>query len=717
MSSDNNQRKKRDFESANYYVLQLDPMASSCQEIAEKVWKSNEIIVESIGINGLLLDHCTVKVPKSVSSSLLRKRELENAHPGIIWSEIQTPVKRLFKRDPLPPPPPPSPPPTNGTIATHPLSKIERVRNALDLKDPGFEKQWHLLNTASPGFDLNVTGVWEQGITGTGVTVGFIDDGIDHENPDLKDNFSLEGSWDYNEHKQLPTPKLDDDTHGTRCAGEVAAVKNGVCGVGVAYTAKAAGIRILSGSLTNEDEALSVTFACNTTQIYSCSWGPRDDGQTMESPPDIVSRAFDAGIQSCRNGLGSIYVFAVGNGGTGDNCNADGYTNSIYTVTVAAMDASHKHPDYSEQCSAILISMYSAHGSGMDGIYTSDWTNGCTDQHGGTSAAAPLAAGVYALLLSLRPELTWRDVQRLSVENAIIVNPTDHDWAANGAGRNYSHKYGYGTFDTYTLIEAAKSYKLVSPQTSITVESKLPAPLSIPHGGDGLSQKLQVVGWADLSRLEHVEVWVKIVHPKRGEVGIKLISPSGFESRLMEPRRWDASKDGFDNWRMMTVAHWDENIVGEWKLIVVDADGPENVGVLESWSLKLWGEQKRDSSPSSSEVRNDKAANEKTPLGSYVHQSGSTLFVILLIFLTILVGVGYLMYTRSGRRYLNRITRKKVRLEKEKEEDEGLEIALQNFDDNEFDELLKELEDPEMGIFSESSEVLFQRPKISEDVV
>lgn len=43
--------------------------------------------------------------------------------------------------------------------------------------------------------------------------------------------------------------------------------------MGIAYTAKAAGLRVLSGALTNEDEARAVTFACNTTQIYSCSWG------------------------------------------------------------------------------------------------------------------------------------------------------------------------------------------------------------------------------------------------------------------------------------------------------------------------------------------------------------------------------------------------------------------------------------------------------------
>ena len=106
----------------------------------------------------------------------------------------------------------------------------------------------------------------------------------------------MEGSYDYNEHKQLPTPALSDDTHGTRCAGEIAAVKNDVCGVGIAYTAKVAGLRVLSGTLSNDDEARAVTYACNTTQIYSCSWGPRDDGRTVEAPPDIVARAFEGTI-------------------------------------------------------------------------------------------------------------------------------------------------------------------------------------------------------------------------------------------------------------------------------------------------------------------------------------------------------------------------------------------------------------------------------------
>lgn len=45
--------------------------------------------------------------------------------------------------------------------------------------------------------------------------------------------------------------------------------------------------------------------------------------------------ALKHGVQSGRRGFGSIFVVASGNGGLySDNCNYDGYANSIYTVTV-----------------------------------------------------------------------------------------------------------------------------------------------------------------------------------------------------------------------------------------------------------------------------------------------------------------------------------------------------------------------------------------------
>lgn len=47
---------------------------------------------------------------------------------------------------------------------------------------------------------------------------------------------------------------------------------------------------------------------------------------------------------------------------------------------------------------------------------------GCTEGHTGTSAAAPLAAGMVALMLQVRPCLTWRDVQHIIAFTATKVD-------------------------------------------------------------------------------------------------------------------------------------------------------------------------------------------------------------------------------------------------------------------------------------------------------
>lgn len=56
---------------------------------------------------------------------------------------------------------------------------------------------------------------------------------------------------------------------------------------------------------------------------------------------------------------------------------------------------------------------------------TSDWSmqkgTGCTEGHSGTSAAAPLAAGMVALMLQVRPCLSWRDVQHIIAFTATKV--------------------------------------------------------------------------------------------------------------------------------------------------------------------------------------------------------------------------------------------------------------------------------------------------------
>lgn len=55
--------------------------------------------------------------------------------------------------------------------------------------DPLLPRQWHLFNKRNPGHDVNVVPVWRQGITGKGVVVCIIDDGVDYEHRDLKGKF------------------------------------------------------------------------------------------------------------------------------------------------------------------------------------------------------------------------------------------------------------------------------------------------------------------------------------------------------------------------------------------------------------------------------------------------------------------------------------------------------------------------------------------------
>jgi kexin len=332
-----------------------------------------------------------------------------------------------------------------------------------------------------------------------------------------------------------------------------------VCGVGVAYKACVVGIRILSGQISDADEAVALNYAQQENDIYSCSWGPPDDGKAMDAPGLLIKRAFVMGITKGRGGLGSIYVFASGNGGAQeDNCNFDGYTNSIYSITVGAVDRMGRHPFYSELCSAQMVVAYSS-GSG-DYIHTTDvGLEKCTDKHGGTSAAAPLAAGVFALALSVRPDLTWRDLQQLCVDTAQLVDEMDSDWETVVNGRKFNHKYGFGKLDAYKLVEAAKTFEHVKPQ-AWHHSKRMELEYEIPDTGDAVDSTIMVteedLRESNLEKVEHVQVKINLSHRRRGNVVVDLVSPEGVVSHLATARSHDRSTDGMVDWYFMSVKHW-----------------------------------------------------------------------------------------------------------------------------------------------------------------
>ncbi|CAO1634509.1 unnamed protein product [Parajaminaea phylloscopi] len=538
--------------------------------------------------------HSAALAIRAVERQTLRRRHKRDK----IYSPWDTPHLYPHVRDPIPGPEPhpyPDPSPRPPPIVD---SKIAEIANNFSIHDPLFPRQWHLFNDRKLGNDLNITGVWAQNITGRGITVALIDDGVDMHSPDLADNFFAGGSYDFNSHTALPEPRESDDQHGTRCAGEIAAVKNDVCGVGVAHNAHVSGLRILSGPISDVDEAAALNYAYHENHIYSCSWGPPDDGRSMDAPKGLIAKAILNGVQNGRSGKGSIFVFAGGNGGASDDqCNFDGYTNSIYTMTIAAVDRENLHPYYSEMCSANLASGWSS--GSNDHIHTTDvaWNgiNRCTSNHGGTSAAAPLVAGVVALALEIRPELTWRDVQHIAVHSAQMVNPDDKDWQKTQAGRHYNHKYGYGVIDAWQFIETTKVHKLVKPQAWLSSGNiTIAGDRTLIGETNGVKSTFSVTESLlkenNLESIEHVTVRVWISHERRGDVEVELTSPHGTKSVLARPRRYDDAQTGFPGWGFMTLKHWDESPIGEWTIRVRDRANPKATGNFWAWSLNFWGQ-------------------------------------------------------------------------------------------------------------------------------
>lgn len=235
--------------------------------------------------------------------------------------------------------------------------------------------------------------------------------------------------------------------------------------------------------------------------------------------------------------------------------------------------------------------------------------NQCSDRHGGTSAAAPLAAGVFALVLSVRPDLTWRDMQHLCVQSAVPISLFDDDWSELPSGRMFNHKYGYGVLDAYRIVELAKTFESVRPQTSLEVLSvidpdneKQDIPdLTPPTSFNGTVEKEKafttsltitrdMLDGVGLGRLEHVTATVNIEHERRGDLEILLESPHGVISQLGSPRQFDKSDAGLKDWTFMTVKHWEEDPVGEWTLRIIDGKHPEYKGQFIDWKLTLWGE-------------------------------------------------------------------------------------------------------------------------------
>ena len=468
------------------------------------------------------------------------------------------------------------------------------VRPKHKRNDPLYPDQWHLENTGqgggTAGEDANVAAAWASGYTGSGVNLAIVDDGLEIGHADLAGNL-ISGSYDYVDLDSDPTA----GDHGTSCAGVAAGVGFNSLGVrGAAYDSGLVGYRLL-GADTDANEADALTRGDQMISIYSNSWGPPDNARSLNGPGPLTAAALASGAATGRSGKGSIFVWAGGNGNTSaDNANYDGYANSRYTIAVAASTNFGSQSSYSEKGANILVNAPS--NGGTLGITTTDRSGGAgydagdyTSTFGGTSSAAPLVAGVAALILEANPNLTWRDLKLLLAETAEKNAPTDPDWSVNAAGLPFNHKYGFGRVDAAAAVQAAPGWALVGPEVTATA-SRTPS-IPIPDGtgpricGPSISDTLMI---SDDISIESVEVGFQSQHTYWGDLEIRLTSPWGTESVLSEQHVSSSTAAYANGWTFGVERLIGELSAGTWTLSVRDCYN-QDTGDIQSWSVTVYG--------------------------------------------------------------------------------------------------------------------------------
>ncbi|HEX2223201.1 MAG TPA: S8 family serine peptidase [Thermoanaerobaculia bacterium] len=342
-------------------------------------------------------------------------------------------------------------------------------------------EEWHLRNKgtggATKGEDVNVSPAWK--ITrGQGIVVAVLDDGVDIDHPNLKANIWKNPNAaapdkngrdffvppDHPEHFN-PRPKrftfpfdllAGNDSHGTPCAGIIAALGKGSGSVGVAPACRILPVKIFHADdlASSENVANAIRYAATHADILSCSWS---GGFNL----DIELALEDAG-QIGRGGRGAAVFCAAGN----EFASPVGFpARDPNSIAVGASTDQKDLASYSNV--GPEISLVAPSSGGIRGIFTTDVSlpnrgfnvglaaaggaNGLhTNSFGGTSSATPLAAGVGALVLSVNPNLSRSDLRDLLQSTADKIGP-DHDAAG------HSNRFGFGRVNAGKAVAQAQA--------------------------------------------------------------------------------------------------------------------------------------------------------------------------------------------------------------------------------------------------------------------
>ena len=313
-----------------------------------------------------------------------------------------------------------------GDVSNIRLDSVIPLAAAVPAKAPAV-REWNLLA-------IRAEDMWAAGFTGQGVVVANMDTGVDVMHPDLAQNWrGGTNSW-YDPYGEHSTP-YDKNGHGTQSMGVISGGNTGATPIGVAPGAKWIAVKIYNDA----------GFATLSNIHLGFQWLLDPDGNpATDDAPDVVNNSwgftqfsgecvpeFEPDIQALTAaGIGVI----VSAGNDGPNSSTDlSPANYPSSISVGTIDELFEVTPFSSRgpsaCDGSIYPNVVAPGSN---VLTADLTFGGVFPNSytyvsGSSFASSHLAGVWALILSARPDLTSLAIEAAIKDSAIDLFPNGPD--------------------------------------------------------------------------------------------------------------------------------------------------------------------------------------------------------------------------------------------------------------------------------------------------
>lgn len=521
------------------------------------------------------------------------------------------------------------------------------------------------------GEDMHMTEAVRSRALGQDIKIAVSDTGIQQSHPGLAPNMIANASRNYlNNYAQTnswlgdssPADTTATNAHGTAVAGLIAESGWDGGARGMAPMAKIAGFLFVQAQSQLAANGLYSAGVLDqytgNFDIFNYSWG---DVQCAMTEYDQAFRDKLKAGASLRGGRGAIYLRAAGNDfvGASQTCYSTAAANayflgnanfsedsvSPYLILVGAVNAAGKVSSYSTPGANLWISAtggeYGLKSSANNiaaelqpAMVTSDFVGcnkgvktlkpGLNDFNGGaglnsgcdhvatmngTSSASPVSAGAVAMMLSVNPALTWRDVKHILAVTADVVdanagntihpggtamNPAGHvyqqGWVTNAAGIKFHNWYGFGRINVDKAVAMARTY--VS-QLGTFKETNNGAAFKYNSGNINMALNGGTVTGASstLSVTENYKIESVVIRAAvnncAGAVGLELTSPSGTKSIVMNINS-QLLDTAIESHQFMVNAFYNENSAGTWTLKAINPRAGCNA-TFQNWQLNVYG--------------------------------------------------------------------------------------------------------------------------------